>query len=95
MVLADIRDLLETRVLLLSLFKQKSTVQISVPTRNRELVLVHFLWRKVATQFSILLNTKVFPQALAIGAVSAASLSFIHPDIVSIKRFVAMSKSNS
>ena len=35
MVLADIRDLWEIRVLLLSLFKRKSTVRISVPTPKR------------------------------------------------------------
>ncbi|KAF3607024.1 hypothetical protein DY000_02047442 [Brassica cretica] len=54
--------------------------------RNRELVLVLFSWRKVTTRFSILLSTT----ALAIGAVSAANLTFIFPDIFSIKCFVAM-----
>ncbi|KAF3583265.1 hypothetical protein F2Q69_00028398 [Brassica cretica] len=58
--------------------------------RNRELVLVLFSWRKVTTRFSILLSTT----ALAIGAVSAANLSFIFPDIVSFKCFVAMNMGN-
>lgn len=67
--------------------------------RDRELVLVLFLWRKVAARFSIL--SSVVALALAIGAVAsgvvlptllrAAGLSFIFPDFVLIKPFADVS----
>ena len=69
--------------------------------RNRELVSLLFMWRKIATRFSIFSRIVAFPKELAIGAVATgvvlpallrtAIFSLVFPDIVLKKCFAAMS----